>query len=103
MPFALCSVLYAPLPALDNTCDFERIRVMKTKLTLTVEAGAVRKLKSLAARRRTSVSALLEEWSARAVPAPSAPPLGQRLRGRWADRPASGDPRLEFLLRKHAA
>jgi hypothetical protein len=76
---------------------------MKTKLTLTVEAGAVRKLRSLAARRRTSVSALLEEWSARAVPSPSAPPLGQRLRGRWADRPASGDPRLEFLLRKHAA
>ena len=76
---------------------------MKTKLTLTVEAAAVRKLKSLAARRRTSVSALLEEWSARAVPAPSAPPLGQRLRGRWAGRPASADPRLEFLLRKHAA
>lgn len=88
---------------MTNTCSPIRIRVVKTKLTLTVEAGAVRKLKSLAARRRTSVSALLEEWSARAIPAPSGPPLGKRLRGRWADRPASGDPRLEFLLRKHAA
>lgn len=89
--------------ALTNTCSPIRIRVMKTKLTLTVEAGVVRKLKSLAARRRTSVSALLEEWSARAIPAPSGPSLGQRLRGRWAVRPTSGDPRLEFLLRKHAA
>lgn len=88
---------------MTNTCSLVRIRVVKTKLTLTVEAGAVRKLKSLAARRRTSVSALLEEWSARAIPAPSGPPLGKRLRGRWADRPASGDPRLEFLLRKHVA
>lgn len=77
---------------------------MKTKLTLTVEAKAVRKLKSLAARRRTSVSALLEEWSARAATAPSGPLLGQRLQGRWKTRSASvGDPRLEFLLGKHAA
>lgn len=76
---------------------------MKTKLTLTVEASAVRKLKSLAKRRRTSVSALLEEWSARSIPAPSGPLLGARLRGRWASRSTSGDPRLEFLLGKHAA
>jgi hypothetical protein len=76
---------------------------MKRKLTLTVEASAVRKLKSLAARRHTSVSALLEEWSARAIPAPTGPSLGQRLHGRWATRSPSGDPRLQFLLRKHAA
>jgi hypothetical protein len=77
---------------------------MKTKLTLTVEAAAVRKLKSLAARRRTSVSALLEEWSARATTASSGPLLGQRLHSRWKTRSASVvDPRLEFLLRKHAA
>jgi len=76
---------------------------MKTKLTLTVEASAVRKLKSLAQRHRTSVSALLEEWSARAIPAISGPSLGQRLRGRWVTRSTSGDPRLEFLLRKRAA
>ncbi len=84
------------VPRCNNTC-------MKTKLTLTVEASAVRKLKSLAQRHRTSVSALLEEWSARAIPAISGPSLGQRLHGRWVTRSTSGDPRLEFLLRMHAA
>lgn len=75
---------------------------MKQKLTLTVEAGAVQRLKSLAARRRTSVSALLEEWSARAATAPRKRRLGQQLRARWAGAPSEGDARLEFLLRKHA-
>lgn len=74
---------------------------MKQKLTLTVEAGAVRRLKSLAARRHTSVSALLEEWSARGA-TPKKRRLGQRLRARWAGAPSEGDARLEFLLGKHA-
>jgi hypothetical protein len=100
---ALLLAKQLPGPNLTNTCFTEIIRAMKTKLTLTVEDSAVRKLKSLAARRRTSVSALLEEWSARSIPAVSGPSLGQRLRGRWATRSTSGDPRLEFLLRKHAA
>ena len=76
---------------------------MKKKLTLTIEAGAIRRLKALAGRRRTSVSALLEQWSERAQqPAISGPLLGGRLRGRWTSRRAPADPRLEFLLRKHA-
>jgi hypothetical protein len=77
---------------------------MKKKLTLPIEAGAIRRLKSLAGRRRTSVSALLEQWSERAQqPASSGPLLGSRLRGRWISRRAPVDPRLEFLLRKHVA
>lgn len=76
---------------------------MKQKLTLTVEAGAVRKLKALAARRRTSVSALLEEWSGRETRTKPRERLGHRLKGRWVAHPAGSDPRLEFLLRKHRA
>jgi hypothetical protein len=76
---------------------------MKKKLTLTIEAGAIRRLKSLAGRRKTSVSALLEQWSERAQQAPaSGPLLGGRLRGRWTSHRAPTDPRLDFLLRKHA-
>ena len=77
---------------------------MKKKLTLTIESGAIRRLKSLAGRRKTSVSALLEQWSERAThPASTGSLLGRRLRGRWKGRANAGDPRLEFLLGKHAA
>jgi|SanBayMetagenome_1026888.scaffolds.fasta_scaffold08857_4 hypothetical protein len=75
---------------------------MKQKLTLTVESDAVHRLKSLATRRHTSVSALLEEWSARAAATPKKRRLGQRLRARWAGATSEGDARLEFLLGKHA-
>jgi len=75
---------------------------MKKKLTLTVETSAIRRLKSMAASQRTSVSGLLEEWSMRSAPPQRGALLGERLHARWAADPAiAGDPRLEFLLRKH--
>ena len=87
---------------LTNTCKYLKIRVVKQKLTLTVEARAVRHLKRLAARHRTSVSALLENWGQRAAGSASGRALGDRLRGVWAGRAGDSDPRLSFLLRKHA-
>ena len=89
------------IAGLADTCCYHTIRVMKQKLTLTVEADAVHRLKSLATRRHTSVSALLEEWSARAAATPKKQRLGQRLRARWAGTTSEGDARLEFLLGKH--
>jgi len=76
---------------------------MKKKLTLTVEDSAIRRLKFMAAKQRTSVSGLLEQWSLLKTPPQHAPLLGQCLHARWAAKPASeADPRLEFLLQKHA-
>jgi len=75
---------------------------VKQKLTLTVEARAVRNLKRLAAHRHTSVSALLENWGQRAADSIPDQGLGDRLLGQWAGRSHPSDPRLAFLLRKHA-
>ena len=75
---------------------------MKHKLTLTVDARAVQNLKRMAVRRKTSVSALVERWGAQASGATAAEGLGDRLLGAWDGRTAETDPRLAFLLRKHA-
>jgi hypothetical protein len=73
---------------------------MKTKLTLTVDDRLIRHTKRLAQKRKTSVSALFEEWSAASTRDFERPPLGERLSGQWSE--ASGeDPRLAYLLEKH--
>ncbi|TVP81689.1 MAG: hypothetical protein EA353_01325 [Puniceicoccaceae bacterium] len=74
---------------------------MKTKLTLTVDAEIIARTKRLAKKRRTSVSGLFEEWSSTATQDSNRPPLAETLLGQW---PAStkDDPRLEYLLQKHA-
>lgn len=75
---------------------------MKTKLTLSVDAGAVARMKRLASRRRTSVSRLFEEWSARLPDDDLAPALGEQLRGRWKQPSGDdADARLDFLRAKH--
>ena len=75
---------------------------MKTKLTLTVEAEVVARIKRFAKRKGVSVSGLFEQWSTRVASVDDGPPLGSRLRGRWKSEAAEkGDPRLEFLLEKH--
>jgi hypothetical protein len=75
---------------------------VKHKLTLTVDARAVENLKRMAVRRKTSVSALVEGWGARASTMVTNQGLGDRLLGLWAGRPAETDARLAYLLRKHA-
>jgi len=75
---------------------------VKHKLTLTVDARAVQNLKRMASRRKTSVSALVERWGAQAGGFVPSKRLGDRLLGAWLARSAQGDPRLDYLLRKHA-
>lgn len=78
------------------------IRIMKTKLTLSVDSKAVTQAKRMAKRKGVSVSALFEQWSTRMAEMPASIPLGKRLRGRWKDTAAStGDARLEYLMEKH--
>jgi DNA gyrase inhibitor GyrI len=74
---------------------------MKTKLTLTVEDSIVRRTKRLAQQRKTSVSALFEEWSATSTREMNQTPLGEALTGRWAGAREDGDARLTYLLEKH--
>jgi len=75
---------------------------MKTKLTLTVDREAVARIKRLARRRGTSVSALFEQWTAGLARREGLPPLGERLRGKWAAGAARApDARLDYLLEKH--
>ncbi len=83
---------------------------MKQKLTLSVEADAISRMKQLARRRKTSVSRLFEEWSEQkigdgssALPPRTAP--GTDLRGRWSrpkSTPQAVDARLDYLMEKHA-
>lgn len=78
---------------------------MKTKLTLTVEEDAVRRMKRLAKRRKTSVSALFEQWSAQYTNTNDDSPLSVRLQGKWqsqATETSDEDLRLAYLLEKHA-
>lgn len=78
---------------------------MKKKLTLTIEEDAVRRMKRIAQRRKTSVSALFEQWSAQNTDASSGHSLlGERLKGKWQNdaNVTEGDSRLAYLLEKHA-
>ena len=82
---------------------------MKRKLTLSVEADAISRMKQIARRRKTSVSRLFEEWSEQkigegssALPPRTAP--GTSLRGRWSppkSTPQATDARMDYLLEKH--
>ena len=74
---------------------------MKTKLTLTVDDSLIRRTKRLARKRKTSVSALFEEWSAASTRALERPPLGETLSGQWSASADSDDSRLAYLLEKH--
>ena len=87
---------------LASTCSGVIIRVVKTKLTLTVDEDAVSKVKLLAKRKGVSVSSLFEQWSLRMAANEDRPSLGSRLRGKWKTG-ATGerDPRLDYLLDKH--
>ena len=88
--------------SLDNTYLASTLRIMKTKLTLSVEPEAVARAKRLARKRGVSVSALFEQWSSGLAKAGGRPSLGARLRGRWKGGPeAKADARLEYLLEKH--
>ena len=82
---------------------------MKTKLTLSVEAEAINRMKQYARRRKVSLSRLFTEWSEErarndvATAEESSPGTG--LRGRWKlpeYSSASKDTRLDYLLKKHA-
>ncbi len=78
------------------------MRIMKTKLTLSVDPRAVVYAKRLAKRKGLSVSALFEQWSSRMAEVSDETPLGARLRGRWKSSTGAGrDPRLEYLMAKH--
>ena len=76
---------------------------MKTKLTLTVDDSLIQRTKRLARKRKTSVSALFEEWSAASTRALERPPLGESLSGQWAVPLDSDDPRLDYLMEKHGS
>ncbi len=75
---------------------------MKTKLTLSVEPEAIASVKRLARERGVSVSSLFEQWSARMAKRLPEESLGTRMRGRWQTVSESKDPRLDYLLEKHA-
>lgn len=90
--------------SLDNTYFSSTLRIMKTKLTLSVEPEVVARAKRLAGKRGVSVSALFEQWSSGLAKAEGRPSLGARLRGRWKGGPeAKADARLEYLLEKHGS
>lgn len=82
---------------------------MKRKLTLSVEADAISRMKQIARRRKISVSRLFEEWSEQkigegssALPPHTAP--GTSLRGRWSppkSTPQAADARMDYLMEKH--
>ena len=77
---------------------------MKTRITLTIDPAMARRAKQLAHARRTSVSALIEEF-VRAAPM-SARSCGAPFSRRWAGkfRVASSsepDPRLEALKKRY--
>lgn len=74
---------------------------MKTKLTLTVDEEILKRTKRLAKRRRTSVSSLFEQWSVRDMGENASPRLSEALLGKWTSKKCE-DPRLEYLLEKHA-
>lgn len=74
---------------------------MKTKLTLTVDEDILRRTKRLAKRRQTSVSSLFEQWSTRDLEQSNTAPLSETLLGKWSNNDME-DPRLEYLLGKHA-
>ena len=82
---------------------------MKSKLTLSVEADAISRMKQYARRRKVSLSRLFTEWSEErarhdvATAEESSP--GTSLRGRWKlpeGNSVSNDARLDYLLKKHA-
>jgi hypothetical protein len=77
---------------------------MKQKLTLSIEAGVIRRVKRVARERKTTVSSLFEDWGSRVLLEESdAAGLGDALRGKWTvpAQPPSEDPRLDYLLQKH--
>jgi len=82
---------------------------MKRKLTLSVEADTIQRMKQYARRRKVSISHLFAEWSEERAGQNSAAPgkssLGKSMRGRWkptTDRTVTDDTRLDYLLKKHA-
>lgn len=82
---------------------------MKQKLTLSIEADAISRMKQLARRRKISVSRLFEEWSEQKVcedptALPTATAIGTSLRGRWSrpkSTPQTDDVRMDYLIKKH--
>jgi len=82
---------------------------MKRKLTLSVEADTIHRMKQYARRRKVSISQLFAEWSEERAGKDSATPglclAGTSLRGRWKPntvRTVPNDARLDYLLKKHA-
>ena len=82
---------------------------MKSKLTLSVEADAISRMKQYARRRKVSLSRLFTEWSEESARNDGATveeiSPGTSLRGRWKpskDNSIPGDARLDYLLKKHA-
>lgn len=78
---------------------------MKTKLTLSIDSRVVGRAKAVARRRGVSLSAMVETHleQAASVIDPSAPSTAARWRGSLrAPRETRADPRLSYLLDKHA-
>lgn len=78
---------------------------MKTRITLTIDPEVAENARSLARRRRTTVSGMVEDFLRRAAPEPAVPSasFSSRWRGHFALRPGSGgeDARLDGLLRRY--
>lgn len=85
---------------------------MKRKLTLSIEPEIIHRVKKIARTRRTTVSALFEDWSSRVLVeefASAEGGLGDDLLGRWGEEPKGDrspggtDARLDYLLKKHGS
>lgn len=87
---------------MTNTYVWILLRIMKSKLTLSVDRDAIAKAKQLARRKGVSVSALFEQWSTRIAESEDRAALSERLKGTWSVSPSvDKDARMEYLMDKH--
>ena len=74
---------------------------MKQKLTITVDSELVPMAKRYAKSKGVSLSALIEQALRNAAESDEVP-FGTKWRGKFKLAEKTGDPRYEYLVKKHA-